>query len=67
LNELSIIDCRACCADITEDTTMMVAGYGNSSVQVFSLNQDTLKQLKTMEQLEMLDQEAGLFVLVMCY
>ncbi len=45
----------------------MVAGYGNSSVQVFSLNQDTLKQLKPMEQLEMLDQEAGPSPLLMSY
>lgn len=40
---------------------MMAAGYGNSTVQVFSLNQETLKPLKSMEKLELLDQEAGLF------
>uniref|UniRef100_A0A914VIR7 LisH domain-containing protein n=1 Tax=Plectus sambesii TaxID=2011161 RepID=A0A914VIR7_9BILA len=48
----------ACCAEITEDTTMMAAGYGNSTVQVFSLNQETLKHIKPMEKLELLDQEA---------
>lgn len=60
LLHLSLLSlCRVCCAEITEDTTRMAVGYGNSSVQVFALNEDKLKPMRSMDELELLDQDSG--------
>uniref|UniRef100_A0A0N5AUZ1 LisH domain-containing protein n=1 Tax=Syphacia muris TaxID=451379 RepID=A0A0N5AUZ1_9BILA len=45
-------------ADISDDSSCLAVGYGNSTVQLFSLDEEKLRPLKKIDQLESLEQES---------
>lgn len=49
---------RVCCCDITEDSSTLAIGYGDSLVQAWTLTSDKLKPLKKAADLEDVDKDA---------
>lgn len=56
---------RVCCAEITEDSSMLAVGFNDSIVKVWTLVPQKLKTMKSAEQLEEVNIEAE-DVLVSC-
>lgn len=50
--------CRVCCAEITEDSSMLAVGFNDSIVKVWTLVPQKLKSMKSAEQLEEVNIEA---------
>lgn len=49
---------RVCCAEITEDSSMLAVGFNDSIVKVWTLVPQKLKAMKSAEQLEEVNIEA---------
>lgn len=49
----------ACCAEISEDASMMAVGFTDSRIKVWSLVPQKLKGMKNAEQLQDINLEAG--------
>lgn len=58
-----LISYRVCCSTVTEDTSLLAAGFGNSAVNVWSLAPGCLKPLRAPADLDNIDKEGGSF----CY
>lgn len=51
--------CSVCCAEISEDASMMAVGFSDSRIKVWSLVPQKLKAMKNAEQLQDINLEAG--------
>lgn len=50
---------RVCCAEISDDASMLAVGFSDSRVKVWSLVPQKLKTMKSAEQLQDINLEAG--------
>jgi len=46
-------------AEVAEDSSLLAVGFSDSTIKVWSLVQQKLKLMKTAEQLQDIDREAG--------
>lgn len=50
--------CRVCCAEITEDSSMLAVGFNDSIIKVFTLVPQKLKTMKSADKLQEVNIEA---------
>lgn len=54
---------RVTCAEIAEDSSILAVGFADSVVKVWSLMPQKLRAMKSAEQLQDIDQEAGMYLI----
>ncbi|CAG2176263.1 unnamed protein product [Oppiella nova] len=57
LNAQQNHEMAALCADVSEDSTLLAAGFSDSLVRVWSLSANRLKTMKPVSELELIDKE----------
>lgn len=55
---LSMFFVRVCCAEITEDSSMLAVGFNDSIIKVFTLVPQKLKTMKSADKLQEVNIEA---------
>ena len=53
------IYCSVSCCTFTDDSSMLAAGMEDSQIRVWTLSQNKLRAMKGVDELNMLDKEAG--------
>jgi len=56
-----------CSCEFSEDSTLLCAGLGNSNIQVWSVDGKNILPLKKTRDLELLDKEAGKFLMMVVW
>ena len=54
---------RATSVDFAEDSSLMCSGFGDSNIRVWTLTPSKLRAVKQLEELELIDKEAGMVFL----
>ena len=57
---LFMLFCRVTSVDICDDSSLMAAGFADSSIRVWSLTPNKLRGMKPPDDLNLIDKEAGL-------
>ena len=54
------------CANVCEDSSLIAVGFQTSTIRVSSLTTTKLRGMKNPDQLEIIDKEAGSYIIMMC-
>ena len=53
---------RVTTVNICEDSSLLSAGFSDSTIRVFTLTPNKLRSMKSGEELEIIDKDSGLFI-----
>lgn len=57
---LFVLYCSVTSVDICDDSSLLAAGFADSSIRVWSLTRNKLRAMKPPDDLNLIDKEAGL-------